>query len=291
LTIRHRLTLHPHYFAMLFPAPFLLIGAATQWTMFRVLGRAILGAAAVTVVVSVIAIIGLLTNLATGYEPCFGAPMRVTKTTAAELVEFATMSGSSHVAMEVGEADDVALTYLVRPSFPTLEVAGMGPFGLGQARPGGSLPSPAGTLRDAAQRLDLTYPGGIHVGRATFVDDPLQGGRVRLALDWSVDESAARSRPLVWDVALYDANGRRVVAPERSGLDHVPTELRGQHIISWFSIDTPRDLGPGPHREQVRLIDADTSTPLPFTGPDGSQDQAWLTGPLDIHPTPRCFAN
>ena len=129
----------------------------------------------------------------------------------------------------------------------------------------------------------------MHLSRASISDDPLQGGRVRLALDWSVDASASSNRPLVWDVSLYDSNGRLVIAPERSGLDHVPASLAGERVLSVFTIDTPRDLGPGPHRERVRLIDAYTPGPLTFTGPNGEQGTDWLTEPVTIHPTPRCF--
>jgi hypothetical protein len=194
--------------------------------------------------------------------------------------------------MEVGEADDVPIAYLIRPYIPTIDLAEMGPFGLGKPMPelASALPAPSGPILESLQTVDLTYPGGVHLVRASLSDDPLQGGRLRLLLDWSIDASVVSNQPLVWHVAVQDANGQLVMAPDHSGVDHFPSALRGQRLLSMFTLDTPRELGVSPHRAQVTLIDAYTSTALAYRGPNAESGTDWLTPPVTIHPSARCFA-
>jgi hypothetical protein len=100
---------------------------------------------------------------------------------------------------------------------------------------------------------------------------------VRVAAAWQVDADAPAARPVVWQVQLTSAQGQ--VVHGASGIDHVPSARRGEHVLSWFTLDTPRELGAGPYRVQLRLIDADRGAPI------GAE---WLSPPFDITPTPRC---
>jgi hypothetical protein len=98
---------------------------------------------------------------------------------------------------------------------------------------------------------------------------------------WQVDEAATSNRPHVWQVALLDGAGRRVY--EGAGLDHVPSALRGQRIISWFSIDPAQDqaivLPVGSYQLVVQLVDAWTPAVV---------GQPLQVGSVDIGPPIRC---
>ena len=73
-----------------------------------------------------------------------------------------------------------------------------------------------------------------------------------------MDESANSIHPHVWRVTLLDAAGQTVF--EQSGVDHVPTSLRGQGVVSWFTLDPGLDQGhvlpDGAYHIVLRLIDA-----------------------------------
>jgi hypothetical protein len=125
--------------------------------------------------------------------------------------------------------------------------------------------------------MALSYAPGVQTALVSVSDDTLQGGRVRVALNWQVDTVTTWARPLVWEVRLSNAEGRAV--ERASGIDHVPTAMRGEHVLSWFTLDTPREIGPGPYQVHLRLIDADRGQAL---------GDEWVSAAFAIRQTPRC---
>jgi hypothetical protein len=132
---------------------------------------------------------------------------------------------------------------------------------------------------DAAVAVDLTYAPGVRLTRASASDDPLQGGRVRVATIWHVDDAASFGRPLVWQVQL--TNSADQVVHRASGMDHVPASLHGQSMLSWFTLDTPREIGPAPYQVHLRLVEADRGAQI---------GDEWVSPPFGVTQTARCRA-
>jgi hypothetical protein len=278
LTTRHSLPLQPHYYLILVPAPALLIGFLCQSLLAR-LGRwgssFVLAALAVVLVVQVASIGRLLEFVATQYEPCYGAPVRLTQDIGAQAVAFGAAGGATRVSIENEDGDADSIGYLLRGAFPLVDLAGVGPIGIGFQD---SAAEPSGrSVLDAVQAVGLSFEPGLAATAASVSDDPLQGGRVRVALNWQVEASSSWARPLVWEVRLVNAGGE--VVQRASGIDHIPASMGGEHVLSWFTLDTPREIGPGPYQVHLRLLDADRGQPV------GSE---WLSGPFAIHQTARC---
>jgi hypothetical protein len=81
----------------------------------------------------------------------------------------------------------------------------------------------------------------------------------------------------VWDVRLSNVDGQ--IVHRASGIDHVPAAMAGERVLSWFTLDTPREIGPGPYQIHLRLLDADRGQLL------GSE---WTSAPFAIRQTARC---
>jgi hypothetical protein len=155
-----------------------------------------------------------------------------------------------------------------------VDLAGVGPIGIG-AR--GSDVQAAGSVVDARQPVALSFEPGVQTTAASVSDDALQGGRVRLALDWQVEASSTWARPLVWEVRLSNTEGQ--IIQRASGIDHIPSAIPGEHVLSWFTLDTPREIGPGPYQAHLRLLDADRGAAV---------GDEWVSAPFAIHQTARC---
>jgi hypothetical protein len=277
-TTRHGLPLQPHYYLVLVPIPALLIGVLCQWLLARLGKWAASGALialAVVVVVQVATIQRLLDFVATRYEPCYGAPVRLTEDIAQQAVAFGAAGGATRASVENEDGDADSIAYLVRGAFPRVDLAGVGAIGIGSQHPAAD---PSGrSVLDPRQSLGLRFDPGVQATAASASDDPLQGGRVRVALNWQVDASSSWARPLVWDVRLSNADGQ--VVHHASGIDHVPASMTGEQVLSWFTLDTPREIGPGPYQVHLRLLDADRGQPI---------GEEWVSAPFAIHQTARC---
>jgi hypothetical protein len=279
-TTRHSLPLQPHYYLVLVPVPALLVGFLCQWLAARgarvALGVVLAGLTAV-LLVQVATVVRLLDFVATDYEPCYGAPVRLTEDVARQAVAFGAAGGATRASVENEDGDADSIAYLLRGAFPRVDLAGVGPIGIGASSP--PSPAAAGRVLEAAQSVGLSFEPGVAVGTASVSDDPLQGGRVRVALAWQVDAASTWSRPLVWDVSLSNAD--RQVVQRASGIDHMPAAMAGERVLSWFTLDTPREIGAGPYQVQVRLVDADRGQ---------SFEPTWVSGPFAIRQTARCRA-
>jgi hypothetical protein len=125
--------------------------------------------------------------------------------------------------------------------------------------------------------LGLSFEPGVEATGASVSDDPLQGGRVRVALNWQVDGASSWARPLVWEARLSNADGQ--IVQRASGIDHIPASMAGEHVLSWFTLDTPREIGPGPYQVHLRLLDADRGAAV---------GDEWTSALFAIHQTARC---
>jgi hypothetical protein len=300
-TTRHSLPLQPHYFLVLVPVPALLVGMLCQWLLARRarlwLGVVLAGLAAV-LLVQVLTVARLLGFVATQYEPCYGAPVRLTQDIARQAVVLGSTGGATRASIENEDGDADSIAYLVRGAMPNVDLAGVGAIGIGAraalpapatgaqststapttgAQAASTAPATSGSVLDAVQPVGLSFEPGVQAGSASVSDDPLQGGRVRVGLTWQVDASSTWSRPVVWQVTLTNAQGQ--VVQRASGIDHVPAAMAGEHVLSWFTLDTPREIGPGPYQTHLRLIDADRGQPI---------GDEWSSAGLAIRQTARC---
>ncbi|MBV9543617.1 MAG: glycosyltransferase family 39 protein [Chloroflexi bacterium] len=296
LTLRHSLDLHTHYFLVSYPAVFLVMGVAAAW-LFEHGGQVVRWLIAASVVC-----LGLLQSLeitrgldvaAANYDACYGRPLASEESLEREIVDFGNGFGATRAALEFTTDDALPRGYLARAQFGEIDVAGVGAFALG---------SPAGvpglvdvnppTLTQSRQP-DLRYPDGIRLVQAAYSPTPRREQRVSLALGWTVDGAAASLHPHVWDIALVDATGQ--VVYHKSGVDHVPAELGGQSVVSWFTIDpyleNGRFVGPGPYQIQVRMQDAWQYSMLDATDQSGNAVKVLSIGPLQIGAPIRCESN
>jgi hypothetical protein len=282
LTVRHQLDLHPHYYLMTLPASFLLIGAGVQW-LVAWLGRAVLPVSALGVLVLVatqsLAAGRLLAGVSGAPQACYGAPLEVSRRTAADLLAFG--GSSRRVAFENNPAGEAPpLAYLVRPGFATLELARPDYEGLSGP---GSPPDPwsvaaaPGPLTRSAERLDVSYPNGVRLASASLASDPWPGWRPRLALVWTVEEASADG-PIAWQADLLDASGARVSS--QTGLSHAVAGLAGQQVTSWIFFDLPPGPGTGDYRAGLQLLAGPNLEP--------AAAEVWLSRPVHVVTPPPC---
>ena len=319
LNVRHWEPLFPHYFFDTYPAYFLLVGIAVSAaiSLTRSRGRlALVGplsAAAAFLAVAAIALVHVTAALGSvGYEasvvsdPCYSTSLRSMEANEQELTRFARAFGSTHAMVELDAFDSQSMGYLLRSDFPSVELPVPGRpnqtptlirgVGLG---PSVAVGAPWSDVQQSPpvlaplQPLDFRTADGITVEASAVSSAPRPDQHVYLALAWSVDASATSNDALVWQLYLRDTVTGRMVAQD-SGEDHVPAVLRGQQIVSWFSLDPRHDLGaaalePGTYNLDLQLTDATAQAGLPisFTTATGwSTDTLKL--PIQIGELSRC---
>ena len=295
LMVRHSLPLQAHYFLALYPAPFLLIGAACAW-LFRarrglVMNVAQVGVAsalAVIVAIQGAAVFRSLQYVASTQDACFGPLLPTARAAEREIVELGNRTASSRAAVELPAADSLPLAYLLRSDFPAVDLAGSGDIGLGSRSASASTwPSTQATspILTTVQTDDLDYSTGVKVQQVAYSDQPRSDQRVTLAITWLVQPDAISTHAFVWDVALVDAAGNTVF--RKSGVDHILATLRGQQIVSWLTLDPtqtdPGVLVPGTYHLRLQLIDAWGPDVVPFTDAHSQQTSDTLElGPIAI---------
>ena len=228
LTLRHAMLLYPHYFLVLLPAPFLLIGSAAQFVGSQPVRFARIGMASFVVAMTIVVVlqaqttIRLFDHLTTSFAPCYGMPLARTREIASGLTDFARAHGSTHLSIGGG----LEVAYLLRSSFAQLDVPGRTDFALG---------APRGVTR--AQELTSTDASGVRVLAAWTPVPSIEDGRPRVALAWRADEVEAGSNSLRWQAMLDDVVD--------SGTVHSVASVRGEPVISYFGV-TP--AGPADRR-------------------------------------------
>jgi hypothetical protein len=287
LTIRHSFPIQVHYLLPIYPAPFLLIGAASRFVP-RPVQLALFGAVTATGLVQAIADASAIQHLAVSDDICYGTPLRTASAVADEVISLGTQETSRHTSIELNAADALPIAYLVRGAVPEVDLAGEGNLGLGQ--PSTSMTphrEPPRTLI-AAGPADLRYANGVRLVTVSYATAADVNQLIHFAIMWTTGTQAAPNRPLVWDVALHDEQDRVIF--DRSGVDHLPGSTTDTPIVSWFSIDAPMELDaplrPGAYRLSVQLIDAFDSRPIPFN--PLSSSTAWNLGPIAVGERQRC---
>ena len=252
LTLRHAFDLHDHYFLLIYPAPFLVIGAAFAWLTARPeqWARPVLacGLAAVlaTSVMQLATVAGMYADLERAFEPCYDLPLARSQTVAQDLFDFGQRLGATRATVELDEADAMPVAYLLRPHYGHLDMQRYGDLGLGDAQ--------------AAEAAAPT----AQVWGVWTASGPLPDWRPRLAIVWTPPQQSAH-----WRVEVDDGQSFNGISQHT---------LAGERMLSWFTFEVPRDVPPGPHSVMLRLIDEATGATLAET----SQS-------VSVNRSPRCF--
>jgi hypothetical protein len=250
LTARHAFDLHDHYFLLLYPAPFLVIGAAFAWLTARRerWARSVLacGLAAVlaTSVMQLATVAGLYAHLDRAFDACYDLPLVSSQALTQDIVDFGQRLGATRATVELDEADAMPIAYLLRPHYAHLEMQRYGDLGLGLAQADASSAS-------SAQVLGVWTPSR-----------PVPDWRPRLAIVWTPPQQSVH-----WRVELDDGQSF-------NGISH---RLAGERMLSWFTFEVPREVPAGPHVLTARLTDDATGAALAET----SQSVA-------VNSSPRC---
>jgi len=112
-----------------------------------------------------------------------------------------------------------------------------------------------------------------------FTDQSGLDQHVQVAFNWSVDPAATAAQPMRWRIGLLDAAGH--VLQSDAGDMLVASALHGQKLVSWFSIDTRREVvpqqrAPGAYQLALELLGATAAL------------EPAVHLPVDIGPLQRC---
>ncbi|HYY88632.1 MAG TPA: hypothetical protein VFA49_07545 [Chloroflexota bacterium] len=276
-TLRHSWGLHDHYFLVLYPAPFLLIGAAVQWTFAHWPSRVIVGGVALTVAGQLVLAVGLAGDLQRSFEPCYDLSLGAGEAVARDLIAFGARTGSTRGAVELDEADASAIAYLLRPAFFPLVMTNYGDISLASVvRADSGPPSPS---------ADMRYANGVRVLGVWTPDRPILDWRPRLAIAWQA-AGAASAGSISWQLRLADSQ----VVPPKRGYRHDLGSLGEQVTLSWFTFEVPRELPAGTYPLAVDLLDGATGQAVPLVDANGVSHLDW-SQPLETGFTPRCRAD
>jgi hypothetical protein len=250
LTVRHAFDLHDHYFLLIYPAPFLLIGAAFAWVTGRreAWARPVLacGLAAVlaTAVMQLGTVAGMYAHLDGAFDACYDLPLAGSQALAQDVVDFGQRLGATRATVELDEADAMPIAYQLRPQYGHLEMQHYGDLGLGAA-------PAADQSATAAQVLGVWTPV-----------NPVPDWRPRLAIVWTPPQQGVH-----WRVELDDGQSFNAIS-------HTPT---GERMLSWFTFEVPREVPAGVHAVTARLIDDVSGATL-------AEASQWLS----VNSSPRC---
>jgi hypothetical protein len=287
--IRHNFPLQAHYLLVMYPAAFLIVGAAyaavahVGW-----LRTVVLTGVAATAVLNGAGVLAGEQHVSVAADACYGPSLQTAEATAQEVVTLASQAQGSYAAIELNAADALPTAYLVRGSVPRVDLAGVGSVGLGVP----SLAAGADQLRllTGTGPRDLTYADGVHLVGVAYAPQPEPDQRVHFAIVWNTGTGAPPNRPLVWNVLLQDDAGKTFY--KGSGVDHLPGVSGDQALVSWFSLDPPQPPDPplsaGSYAVRVQLVDAFDSTPVPFRDADGTSATDWTISSIPIAPPIRC---
>jgi hypothetical protein len=287
LTIRHSFPVQTHYLLPIYPAPFLLIGAATRLVP-PPLPLFLLTGVVATALIQTVAAASAIQHLAVTDDVCYGTSLRAASAVADEVLSLDAQANSRHTSIELDAGDALPTAYLVRGAVPEVDLAGEGNVGLGQHS---AIRSPVESTPTAFTGIgpaDLHYSNGIHLISVAYATEADASQLIHFAITWTTGPETAPNRPLVWNVELHDPNGRMVF--DQSGVDHLSASLSGATIVSWFSIDAPAELAAplpaGAYSVSVQLVDAFDSRPIGLT--TLSTATSWRLGPIGVNERRRC---
>jgi len=296
LTIRHTLPLHTHYFLIAYPAIFLLLGFAAAWLLRRsgIFARSLVAVCvALLVVLQSVEVTRGLSVAAATYDPCYGRPLNTEQSVEREIVDVASRAGSTRAAVEFATDDALPRGYLARADFAAVDMAGVGSFGLGSPAHVPASTEPTSRVLTSTARADLAYASGVRLLDVAYSERPLHDQRLSLAIDWLVEATATSNHPHVWDISLVNAAGEKVYT--KAGIEHVPENLQGQRVISWFTIDPYQEqeqfLPPGAYHIEVRLVDGWTYAAVDAGNGAGGRTDVLSVGPVQLGPPIRCVSS
>jgi 4-amino-4-deoxy-L-arabinose transferase-like glycosyltransferase len=267
-TLAHSLDLHDHYYLLLYPAPFLLIGGGVGWLARQPARWAqglLLTSLSIAVSLSALHLVVIsrfVDDLGAHFEPCYDLPLGSTQEFDRDLLAFGDRLGSTRGTVELDEADAMPLAYVLRPHFQHLRMQRYGDIGLGPGEPSASGPIASGQI--AVQVLGMWTP-----------QQPVPDWRPRLATVWALTAAPSPNASVVWQLAIPDTG------QTFSGVPHGLSDLAGQRMLSWFTFEAPRGLAPGTHDVVLRLLDT--------SGSRAAVVGEWRQ-PLQIGYTSRCLA-
>ena len=268
LTARHNMLLYPHYYLLLLPAPFVLIGAAVQqlgsstWKARRAALVAVAGATAVVVAVQALTSFQFFAYLGTTNPGCFyGLPLGRSREIAANLSRLGQASASAQLSLETGAA---GLGYLLRPDFTRIEAPDATLVALGEST------AQSATSTSGVRVLD-DWLGSLSV------DD----GQPRLAIAWQVGSDIDARTSLQWLVSIGDTR-------LQIGVAHTVGSLNGQPMVSLLETQVPETLTPGTYSLDVQLLDDALNQPMTLTLADGTRTTRWSLGSVQVTPKPPC---
>ena len=312
-SIRHWQPLFLHYFIAFFPSAYLLMAfAATSLVgAFRAAAggvRAVaLGGALVVSAIWAASTLGGTAYQATalGTDPCFYASINATRAQAFDFAQIGHATGANGAVLELDTGDSRALAYLLRGDFPDVYLPHpvttsqtpdlFGNVGLRAVPPGQTLASetPRGApLLTASLQPGARFANDLTLNRVDYSAEASGMQQAYVALAWSIDPSASSRHPVVWRATLRDADGTEL--QHDSGDSFVPADLQGQSLISWFTIDTRREVTPatrtpGSYQLALDLIDSSADPPagVMYTDAAGGSQRA-LAVPLRIGEFQHC---
>ncbi|MDQ3811419.1 MAG: hypothetical protein M3336_14125, partial [Chloroflexota bacterium] len=297
-TIRHSFDLQAHYYLALYPAVFLVIGFAAAW-----LGSAhgalvnplrVLGAVCVAFVV---AVQGSTVPRSLAYlsepntrEPCYAPTLLSVEGKAGEVAIMGEAAGAERASVEIAAQDAWPMAYLLRASFPLVDLAGAGNVGLGQPLPRAHRHRHAAPVLTRHKALDVAYENGARALQIAYTERTQADQNVNLALTWQVAAERPSKRPLVWQIALLDEGGRPRL--RHNGLDHVIETHQGQRIVSWFTLDPEQDppqvLDPGRYTLRLGLLDTWSAHNVRMAAPPSPDEDSLTVGAIAVAPLQRC---
>jgi hypothetical protein len=309
-SIRHGQPLFLHYFFAQFPSAFLLM-ALPSTRFIRGLPTAIprlaLGATLLVATLQTISIVGGTTYeaAAAGSDPCFFPSIASSRAAAFELIQFGHPHNADAAIVELDTADAKSMAYLLRADFADVYLPHpvtssqtprmFGNVGLRRTLPSQSLapePLPIPPLLTSATAPEIRFDNGVALHDVRFGAQSGQQQYLYMALAWSVDASATSNRPVLWQVTLQTPDGRNLQVD--SGDSAIPANFRGQSLVSWFAIDSRREVAPndrtaGAYQLALELIDTfgDPPAPLRFINQEGTSAAA-LQVPVQITELERC---
>jgi 4-amino-4-deoxy-L-arabinose transferase-like glycosyltransferase len=268
LTVRHNMLLYPHYYLLLMPAAFLLIGSAAQWLAER--RPLLIGVLATVGVVGVfqsVIMAQFFGYLESTNPSCFyGVPLGRTREMANDVLGLARQTHSPRLSLETGETE---VGYLLRPDFGRIDAPDV------RFAP----------LRAAAPSAATAQPG-VHVLDARVDQLSVPDGRARLAIAWQVGSDIPPETSVRWQAMLGDAS----LGAAETGVAHKVGDLQGQPVVSLLTLGPPRggNATPATYPVRVGLLDEATSRPMELTLPDGSRAADWQVASVTAYSSPRC---
>jgi 4-amino-4-deoxy-L-arabinose transferase-like glycosyltransferase len=291
-SIRHWQPLFLHYYFASLPAVVLLIGFASSRGRVGKL-FALPAALIVAAIQSFAGFRGLAYEASqVSPDPCFYTSIDAARSVASDVARFGHAASSSGAIIELDSGESKAMAYLLRadfadvhlpePHIPSQTPTLVGNVGLGRTIPSALLEpesSPQLSVFTASAQPEARFGNGIAVHDVIFTAHSAFDQHVQVAFNWSVDPAAAAAQPIRWRIGLLDEAGHALQSDAGDML--VPSVVRGQKLVSWFSIDSRREVAPeqrapGAYQLALELVDATAAL------------EPAIRLPVEIGPLQRC---